>query len=95
MSEDEPVKPKKNRVVKGQIDISKRYDVHSVWCNQTMVYEDVKFVGLRSIEKPEGSFFFGGFVEMEEASGNRFMVVGHTIHMIHEHGTAPAVRNVK
>lgn len=87
-------KPAKRKLARGQIDLAKRYDVHFLAHDREVVYEDVQFLALRSIEKPEGSVSFSEFVELGGADGGRFLIPRHQIVLICEHGSRPRRRVV-
>ena len=91
MSELEANKPAKRRLTRGQIDLTKRYDVYCMVQDKEIVYENVAFVALRSIEKQEGPIY-GGFFEIEGGNGGRCLVKEFNIYLICEHGTQPPAR---
>ena len=94
MSEQEANKPAKPRLKRGQIDLTKRYDVYCLVNDNEIVYEDVAFVALRSIEKTEGTIY-NGFLEIVGANGGRCLIKEFNIYLICEHGTQPPSRKLQ
>ena len=93
MTELDAPKPAKRKLARGQIDLAKRYDVHTLAHDRELVYEDVAFLALRTIEKPEG-LSYSEFVELGGADGGRFLIQRHQIILICEHGSRPRRRVV-
>lgn len=91
MSDVQPDKAAKRRLAIGQIDLARRYDIHAMAGEREVVYEDVRFVALRSIEEPTGSTY-SAFAELEGADGGRFLIPQHGIVLICEHGARPPRR---
>jgi hypothetical protein len=73
-----------------QVDLSKRYDVYCTGFGHYVLYEDVRFVGIRSIDcAPSLYSSFGNYQEIEGANGSRSLIPSIGIHSICEHGTPP------
>ena len=73
------------------LDFSKRYDIYCVYIEEERVYENMRIVALRTMEKPRafGSSVIGGYIELEDPDGKRVLVPHLHIHMLCEHGQAP------
>jgi len=73
------------------IDLSKRYDIYWSHGLEDRIYEDVRFVGIRtfSSETRFGSALIGGYIEIEAAEGTRMMIPHMHIQMLCEHGAQP------
>ena len=79
-----------------QIDTTKRYDVYWSGSLEERVYENVRLVGIRTIDRPsEFSPGLGGFVEVETADGTVLLLTQFGIQLICEHGKTPAYRVVR
>lgn len=73
-----------------QIDLSKRYDVYCTDVGCDRLYENVSFVGIRTINRVKDSYsFVDGFLEIESADGSRCLIPRYGIQLICEHGTQP------
>ena len=94
MQEQDASKPVKRRLTRGQINLTKRYDVYCMVQDKEIVYENVAVVAIRSIEKPEGHVY-GGFIEIEGANGGRCLVREHNIYLFCEHGTQLPARRLQ
>jgi len=80
-----------------QIDLSKRYDVYESHIGEDRIYENVRFVGIRTFE-PIGGFgagVVGGYLEIEAANGAQFMIPNHCVQFICEHGVQPTYRTLR
>lgn len=76
------------------IDLSKRYDVYCAESNHDRVYENVRFLSIRTFERI-GEFTMGlisGFLEIEAVDGSRWLIPNVGIRLICEHGTQPVVK---
>ncbi len=73
------------------IDLSKRYDVYcSLQCHDRL-YENVKFVCTRTLDRPDsGMPSISEFIEIEATDGSKSLIPKFGIHLICEHGTKPA-----
>src|SRR5262245_36328735 len=74
-----------------QIDLMKRYDVYYSHMGEDRIYENVRFIGIRTFE-PIGGFSAGvvsGYLEIEAANGTQFMIPNFSIQLICEHGVHP------
>jgi hypothetical protein len=90
-SEPAPPPRTESPILISQIDLSKRYDIYCTQGNEDRVYEDVRLVGIRSLEPPR-DYMSGSFVELEAADGSRILISQYGIQMICEHGTQPKFR---
>ena len=76
-----------------QLDLEKRYDIYHCIQNEERLYENVKFVGIRSIEEKSGyGSSFGSYYELETVFGSRMLISAYGVHLICEHGTKPAYK---
>lgn len=72
-------------------DFTKRYDVYCTCGVEERVYENVRFVGTRTLHDVfEFSSGLGGFLEIELADGATMMIPSYGIHLICAHGVQPA-----
>jgi len=80
-----------------QVDLAKRYDVYYTHVGEDRVYENVRFLGIRTFDQINdfGSGLIGGFLEIETPNGAQFMIPNHGIQMICEHGVNPQYRTVR
>jgi hypothetical protein len=62
-----------NRIPLAQIDMHKRYDVYCTVPGEERLYENVRFVGIRTFDRITefSSGFVSGFLEIETADGAR------------------------
>jgi hypothetical protein len=83
-----------NQIPIAQIDLSKRYDVYCTEINHDRVYEDIRFVGIRTFDRINdfSSGMIGGFLEIEAVDGSRWLIPNFGIQLICEHGTQPVFR---
>ncbi len=73
-----------------QLDLEKRYDIYHCVPHEERLYENVKLVGLRSLEaKTVYMSALGNYLEIESAYGSRMLISTFGIHLICEHGTKP------
>jgi hypothetical protein len=76
-----------------QLDLEKRYDIYHCIQNEERLYENVKFVGLRSIEEKSGyGSALGSYYELETVFGSRMLISTYGVHLICDHGTKPAYK---
>ena len=79
-----------NQIPINQFDLAKRYDVYSTEFNHDRVYENVRFIGVRTFDRiHEYTSPAFGFLEIEAADGSQFLIPTFNIRMICEHGTKP------
>jgi hypothetical protein len=72
------------------IDFSKRYDIYCSYHAEERLYENMRIVGIRTMEKQRPySSVIGGYIEIEDPGGKRVMIPHLHIHMICEHGLEP------
>jgi hypothetical protein len=76
------------------VDLSKRYDVYCTDIGHDRLYENVRFVGIRTFERIRefSSGLVGGFLELEAVDGSRWLIPSFGIRLICEHGTQPEVK---
>jgi hypothetical protein len=77
-----------------QVDLSKRYDIYCTDYQVDKLYENVRFLGIRTFERINDftSGLVGGFLEIEAIDGSRWMIPSYGIQMICEHGTRPVFK---
>jgi hypothetical protein len=74
-------------------DASKRYDVYCSVGGEDRVYENVRFVGIRTFERiNEFTSGMSGYLEIEAIDGTRMLIPHFGIHLVCEHGAEPAYR---
>jgi hypothetical protein len=80
-----------NQLPISPIDLEKRYDVYCSEYDHDRLYEDVRFICMRTFERitEYSPSTFGGFLELEAADGSRFLIQSFGVHLIAEHGTQP------
>jgi hypothetical protein len=72
------------------VDLSKRYDVYCSDLGHDRLYENVRFIGIRTFERiTEFSSIVGGFLEIEAANGSCCLIPSYGVRLICEHGTQP------
>ena len=83
-----------NQIPITQVDLSKRYDICCTDQAHDRLYEDVRFVGIRTLERITefSSGLLGGFLEIEAVDGSRWLIPGMYIRLICEHGVQPAFK---
>jgi hypothetical protein len=77
------------------VDLDKRYDVHVTAQGEERVYEDVRFVAIRTFDRLTNEFssgLVGGFFEIEARDGSRLLLPSFGIQLLCEHGTRPAYK---
>src|SRR5687767_2297029 len=76
------------------VDLSKRYDVYCSEINHDRIYENVRFVAIRTFDRPHEfmSGLSGGFLEIEQENGTRVLIPSFGIRMLCEHGTQPVYK---
>lgn len=77
------------------IDLSKRYDIYCYIPSEDRLYENVRIVSIRTLERPKheyGTSLIGGYIEIEADNGTRMMIPHIRIYMICEHGAQPAYK---
>jgi hypothetical protein len=82
------------RVPVSQFDTEKRYDVYCAVSSEERLYEDVRFVGIRTFDRITefSSGLVGGFLEIEAVDRTRLLIPSYGIQLICEHGIQPAFR---
>jgi hypothetical protein len=83
-----------NQIPIAPIDLSKRYDVYCTELDHDRLYEDVRFVGIRTFDRGQefSAGLIEGFLEIEAVDGSRWMIPSFGIRMICEHGTKPVFK---
>jgi hypothetical protein len=83
-----------NQIPIAQVDLSKRYDVYCSDINHDRLYENVRFIGIRTFERITewSSGLIGGFLEIEVVDGSRWLIPSHVIRLICEHGAQPVYK---
>jgi hypothetical protein len=82
-----------NHIPITQIDLSRRYDVYFVVSSEERLYENVRFIGIRTFERlTEYSVGIGGFLEVEVADGTRILIPHYGIQLMCEHGAKPVYK---
>ena len=80
------------------IDLSKRYDLYCTTQREERLYEDMKFVGVRTFERKKhdyGTALIGGYLEIEARDGTRMLISYHQVRVICEHGSQPKYKVLK
>ena len=80
-----------------QVDLNKRYDVYCAVSGEERLYEDVRFVGIRTFDRQTeySSGLVGGFLEIEARDGSRLLIPSFGIQLLCEHGTRPAFKVIR
>lgn len=83
-----------NRIPLAQFDMDKRYDVYCSAAGEERLYEDVRFVGIRTFDRITefSSGLVSGFLEIEASDGSRMLIPSFGIQLVCEHGVQPAFR---
>ncbi|OWK36733.1 hypothetical protein [Fimbriiglobus ruber] len=83
-----------NHIPVSQFDTEKRYDVYCLATGEERLYEDVRFVGIRTFDRITefSSGLVSGFLEIEATDGARLLIPSFGIQLICEHGGQPAFR---
>lgn len=75
------------------LDVSKRYDAYCIVAGEERVYENVSFVGIRTLE---GIHEFlsptSAYLEIEAIDGTRMLIPSFGIQLLCEHGAEPVYR---
>src|SRR6478736_233579 len=81
-----------NQIPITQFDLGKRYDVYVMETAHDGLYENVRFVCIRTFHliTEYSSGLLGGLLDMESADGSRCIIPYYSIRLICEHGTQPA-----
>ena len=77
------------------LDLSKRYDLYCSTPSEDRLYEDVRIVAIRTLERKKNEYataLLGGYLEIEAQDGARMMVPHIRMYMICEHGSKPAYK---
>lgn len=77
------------------LDITKRYDIYCRAAAECRLYENVRFVSIRTLEPAKHQFataLIGGYLEIEGPNGARLMIPHIHIDIICEHGAQPTYR---
>ena len=77
-----------------QVDLSKRYDVYCAARGHDRLYEDVRFVCMRTFDRITESmhYMMCDFLEIESADGTRSFLPKFGIQLVCEHGAQPAFK---
>lgn len=77
-----------------QVDLTKRYDVYCFCSGHDRLYEDVRFVGIRTFDRISefSSGLVSGYLEIEAIGGSRFLIPTFSIQLICEHGLQPGFK---
>ena len=82
-----------NQIPITQVDFSKRYDVYCSDLDHDKLYENIRFVGIRTFDRiTEFSGLVNGYLEIEAADGSRWFIPTFGIQLICEHGTRPVYK---
>lgn len=75
------------------LDTAKWYDVYCTVAGEERVYEEVRFVGRRTLDPvTQYSSGLSGFLEIEASDGTRALVPQFGVHLVCECGPQPAYR---
>lgn len=77
------------------LDITKRYDIYCRAATEYRIYENVRFVSIRTLEPSKHQFataLIGGYLEIEDPNGSKLMIPHIHIDIICEYGTHPAYK---
>ena len=87
-------KPGEDPLPISPLDFSKRYDVYCLYHEEERLYENVRIVAIRTLEKPRpyGASLLGGYIELEASDGKRLMIPHLRIQMLCEHGQQPGYK---
>lgn len=90
-SKPAPQQEPSNQIPIAQVDLSKRYDVYCSGMDHDRLYEDVRFIGIRTFDRISefSSGLISGYLEIEASNGSRMLIPSFGIQMICEHGTQP------
>jgi hypothetical protein len=75
-------------------DLSRRYDIHCSEIGYDRLFENVRFVCVRTFDRINefSSGLLGGYLEIEAADGARCLIPTFGIRAICEHGVQPAFK---
>ena len=71
------------------VDLTKRYDVYFADHSHDRLYENVRFVCMRTFDRNTDFGNLGNYLEVEAADGARSLIPQLSIQMICEHGVPP------
>lgn len=76
------------------VDLSKRYDVYCSEVGHDRLYEDVRFVCIRTFDRITefSTGLVSGYLEIEAADGSRCLIPSFGIRTICEHGARPTFK---
>ena len=79
------------------VDLDKRYDVYCTVSGEERLYEDVRFVGIRTFDRQTeySSGLVSGFLEIEARDGARMLIPNFGIQLLCEHGTRPTYKVIR
>jgi len=78
--------------------LDKWYDVYVTVQGEERVYEDVRFVGIRTFDRLTNEFssgLIGGFLEIEVRDTSRLLIPTFGIQLLCEHGTRTAYKVIR
>jgi len=79
--------PAGNELPVSLVDFSKRYDIYCHHHREERLYENMRIVGIRTIEKPRSyGLGVGWYLEIEAPDGKRVMIPHLHIQTLCEHG---------
>lgn len=95
----QPVGPKifEDNVPVAQFDLSKRYDIYCSFNFEDRLYEDVKIVGIRTLDRRTeySSGVLGGYVEIESSNGTRAFIPSFHVSILCVHGAQPIYKVIR
>src|SRR5262245_35541697 len=76
------------------IDLTKRYDIYCSVMGEERLYENMRFVAVRTFERRTeySSGLIDGYLEIEAADGSKLLIPSYGIQLLCEHGTRPAFK---
>jgi hypothetical protein len=76
------------------IDLGSRYDVYCSVAGEERLYEDVRFLGIRTFDRITefSSGLVSGYLEIEAENGSRLLIPSFGIQLICAHGTQPVYK---
>jgi len=80
-----------------QFDLGKRYDIYCTFHSEDRLYEDVKIIGMRTLERitEYSPGAIGGYVEIESTNGTRAFIPQFHVSILCEHGAMPAYKVIR
>jgi len=89
-----PTAPPPSQIPILPVDLSKRYDVYCSEAGHDRLYEDVRFVCIRTFDRITefSSGLVGGYLEVELPDGTQFLIPGYGVRIICEHGKHPVCK---